>query len=352
MNVTIISWRELGHPGWGGSEVLVDKIAVGLANRGLRVSLLCAGPVGKRPYEVVKNGRRFSQYIRTPFVWHRLPRADVVIDVSNGIPFFASLWQRRPTICLVHHVHGKQWRDALPAPVAALGWFLERRVVPKIYRRFWSVSPSTTTSLLGIGVRKNKIREIQIGTDVSAARPDRHERSSTPLFVVIGRLVPHKGVGRILEAWREIGPQVGGELVVIGDGPQRAELEARATPATRFLGYVDEDVKADVLRRSWALVHGAYHEGWGLVVTEAAAVGVPSLAFCVPGVRDAVIDGSTGFLARDPAQLVELWLRLSNDPDLRAELGLKAWERASAMSWDAVAESVADMVAEIFTGSW
>lgn len=332
--------------------MLVDRVASGLVERGWSVTLLCAGPVGERPYTVVKNGGRFSQYLRAPFVWHRLRRADVVIDVSNGIPFFATLWQRRPVICLVHHVHGKQWRDVFPAPLAAFGWFLERRVVPKLYRRFWSISPSTSASLVILGIDSNRIREITNGADVSPYRADSNQRSATPLFVVISRLVPHKGVDRVLHAWREVQLQLGGELVVIGDGPIRAELEALATPGTRFLGYVSEDVKADVLRRSWALVHGAHHEGWGIVVMEAASIGVPTLAFEVRGIRDAVVDGSTGLLASDQAHLAELWLRFGRDPNLQKELSQNGWERASAMSWSAAVESVAEMVEAVAAGTW
>jgi glycosyltransferase involved in cell wall biosynthesis len=352
VRVGIVAWRELDHPGWGGSEVVVDRVARGFLARGWTVSLLCAGPVGSRPYRVVKNGGRFSQYLRAPFAWQRLGDVDVVIDVSNGIPFFAPVWQRRPTICLVHHVHGAQWRDVLPRPLAAVGWFLERRIVPRVYRRFWSVSPSTSEGLRGLGVPADHIREIFNGIDVDPVSPAMNSRSTQPLFVAIARLMPHKGVDRVLDAWQAVGPTIGGELVIIGDGPLRNELEARRVPATRFLGHVSDEVKLETLRRSWALVHGAHHEGWGMVVMEAAAVAVPTLAFAVPGVRDAVLDGATGLLAGDEAQLRQHWLRLATDPALRDALGAAALERARSMSWDAVSELAAEMVEAVASGEW
>jgi glycosyltransferase involved in cell wall biosynthesis len=352
VRVGIVAWRELGHPGWGGSEVVVDRVARGFLARGWSVSLLCAGPVESRPYRVVKNGGRFSQYVLAPFAWRRLGDVDVVIDVSNGIPFFAPLWQRRPTVCLVHHVHGHQWRDVLPRPLAAAGWFLERRIVPRVYRRFWSVSPSTSEGLRGLGVPAGRIREVFNGIDVDPVAPSAARRSTEPLFVVIARLVPHKGVDRVLDAWQAVGPTIGGELLIIGEGPLRAELEARRVPATRFLGHVSDEMKLETLRCSWALVHGAHHEGWGMVVMEAAAVGVPTLAFAVPGVRDAVLDGATGFLADSDAQFREQWLRLAADPSLRDTLGHAALERARSMSWDAVAELAAEMVEAVASGAW
>jgi glycosyltransferase involved in cell wall biosynthesis len=352
VKVGIVAWRELGHPGWGGSEVVVDRVAKGFLDRGWTVSLLCAGPIGARPYRVVANGGRFSQYLRAPFAWRRVGHVDVVIDVSNGIPFFAPLWQRRPTVCLVHHVHADQWRDVLPRPLAAIGWFLERRIVPKVYRRFWSVSPSTSAGLRGLGIPADRIREIFNGIDVDSIAGAADHRSVEPLFVVIARLVPHKGVDRVLDAWQAVGPTIGGELVVIGEGPLRSELEARGVPATRFVGHVSDELKLETLRKSWALVHGAHHEGWGIVVMEAAAVGIPTLAFTVPGVRDAVVDGTTGLLADNGAELGEHWLRLAADASLRETLGRNALERARSMSWDAVAELAAEMVEAVASGAW
>ena len=277
---------------------------------------------------------------------------DVVIDVSNGIPFFVLLWQPRPTICLVHHVHDRQWHDVFAAPVATLGRFIERRFVPKIYRRFWSVSPSTSQDLRNLGIPPGRIRQVTSGIDVDEPRPEECHKSATPLFVVIARLVAHKGVDRVLRAWREVSSCTGGELVVIGDGPLLRELQAMNTPATTFLGYVTNEVKEDYLRRAWVLVHGAHHEGWGIVVMEAAGRGVPTLAFDVPGVRDAVVDDSSGLLAHNHEHLVALWLQLARDDELRAELGHKAWERASAMSWAETVEAAARLVEDVAGGTW
>ena len=352
MKVAFVSWRDLANPNWGGSEVMVDRIAQGFVERGWDVSLLCAGPVAERPYRVIANGGRFDQYLRAPFAGQQLRGADVVVDVSNGIPFFAPVWLRSPCICLVHHVHGDQWRDALPVPASAAGWFLERRVVPRMYRRFWSVSPSTTAGLRRLGIPRERIREVWNGIDVAGSPQADEDRSPTPLFVVISRLVPHKGVDRVLDAWRRVGPEIGGELVVIGDGPLRSELESRGTPATRFLGQADEATKVELLRRSWALVHGAHHEGWGIVVMEAAAWGVPTIAFDVAGIRDAVVHDDTGLLAPDVVGLGEHLLSVARCDDLRSRLGRKAWERASALSWESCAESAAELVEATAERRW
>src|SRR5271170_7015567 len=52
-HVVFVAWRDLANPHAGGSEILVDRLAAGVAARGDRVTLLCGGPTGERPYQVV-----------------------------------------------------------------------------------------------------------------------------------------------------------------------------------------------------------------------------------------------------------------------------------------------------------
>jgi len=335
VRVLFLTWRDLAHPQAGGSEVLVDRLALGLADRGHEPAVLCGGPVAPRPYPVVDAGGTYSQYVRAPFAYRRhFPDVDLVVDVENGIPFFSPLWRRKPVLCLVHHVHEDQWAMRFPAPVARLGRALEGRAMPAVYGRslFLAVSESTRRALTAIGIPDERIRVITEGVEAASADVI---RSPTPLFTVLGRLVPHKRVDLVLRAWRVVQPIVGGELVVIGDGPERQRLEALAGPEVTFAGHVSEEEKWRLLRRSWLLVHGAHHEGWGIAVVEAAACGTPALAFDVPGVRDAVVDGETGMLVNFETELAGAWVTLAADDQWRMRLGAAACERAGALSWDA-----------------
>jgi glycosyltransferase involved in cell wall biosynthesis len=333
--VLFVTWRDLAHPQAGGSEVLIDRLARGLIERGHKAAVLCGGPVGARPYPVVDAGGTYSQYLRAPLAYRRhFLDVDLVVDVENGIPFFSPLWRRKPVLCLVHHVHEDQWGLRFPAPVAKLGWLLEKRLMPAVYAHslFLAVSESTRGALGTIGVPPDRIRVITEGVDVHDAGV---ARPPTPLFTVLGRLVPHKRVDLVLRAWSKVQPEIGGELVVIGDGPDRATLEQLAGPGVRFAGHVSEDEKWRLLGRSWLLVHGAHHEGWGIAVVEAAASGTPALAFDVPGVRDAVVDGTTGLLVSTEIELVGAWLALASDESRRQNLGEAARARAALLSWDA-----------------
>jgi glycosyltransferase involved in cell wall biosynthesis len=333
LRVVFIAWRDTSHPQAGGSEVVVDRLALGLHERGHDVLLLAGAPTTAHPYAAKPIGGRFGQYARAPFEFARhAHHADVVVDVENGIPYFAPMWQRAPVVCLVHHVHTEQWAMQFPRPLAAVGRWLESTAMPRAYQRadFVSVSPSTTEGLVGLGVERERITTIEMGCEPV---PVTGARSPTPRFLVLGRLVPHKRVDRALALWPRVRAGTGGELVVVGDGPETGRLRAMAGSGVTFTGQVATEEKGRELGAAWALIHPAHHEGWGTVVMEAAGAGVPTVAYDVPGVRDSVVDGATGILARDDDAFVEAWIRMGTDDAFRDQLSRAARARAAAYTW-------------------
>ena len=335
MRILFVTWRDLAHSQAGGSEVLVDRLARGLLDRGHEAAVVCGGPVDQRAYPVVDAGGTYSQYLRAPIVyWRRFRRWDLVVDVENGVPFFSPLWRRGPVMCLVHHVHGDQWEQRFPPVVARVGWFLERRVMPWVYRSsvFLAVSPSTASALREIGVAGSQIHLLPNAVEVREPGLE----DAAPLFLAVARLVPHKRIDLLLGIWDRVRPLVGGTLVIVGSGPEEFRLRAMAGEGVDFRGHVDEEEKAELLDRCWMLVHTAQHEGWGLVAMEAAGASRPTLAFDVAGVRDAIISGRTGVLVHSDDEMVEEWVRLAGDPHTRRQLGAEARNRAASFSVQAL----------------
>ncbi len=117
-----------------------------------------------------------------------------------------------------------------------------------------------------------------------------------------GVLTPVKNVGVLLEAVaaiRDLGHSVG--LVVAGDGPERAALEARAAhlglgAAVAFRGHVDQPALAALMRDAWAVVLPSFSEGLARVVVEAFACGTPVVVSDVGGLAEVVQDGVNGRL--------------------------------------------------------
>jgi glycosyltransferase involved in cell wall biosynthesis len=339
--VLFIAWRDLANPRAGGSEVLVDRLADGMAARGDRVTLLCGGPAATRSYRVVRNGGTYSQFLRAPVSYRRhLRDADLVVEVCNGMPFLSPLWCGRPVICLVNHMHTELWRLRFPAPIAAAGRFVESRVMPWVQRNnlFLTVSNSTADALREIGVGDDRIRQICNGV----VQPDPlTPRSPEPMFLALGRLTEYKRVDLLLKLWSRVRRIVGGTLVIAGDGPERARIEAMAGPDVIVTGRVSEEEKHRLLCAAWLLLHPALIEGWGIVVAEAAIRGTPAVGFDVPGLRDSVVSGETGLLAGSEGEFASAWASLTLNHEAREAMGAAARERAERLHWSLAVEGFA-----------
>ncbi|WCO67476.1 glycosyltransferase [Iamia majanohamensis] len=337
LHIAINAWRDTSHPLAGGSEVMIDHLATGLAARGHRVELRAGGPTTTHPYTVRDGGGKFSQYLRAPVDHLRHQRhADLVVDIANGMSFYTPLWRREPTVCFVHHVHTEHWEQWFPKPVAAFGRTLERRAMPLAYASslYATVSPSSAEALIDLGVAPERIRIVLNGVELPAPE-DVAPEAPEPLFLAVGRLVPHKRYDLLARMWRQVHPVVGGRLVIIGEGPEAERIEALDVPGLELLGRVDEATRDRLYGEAWLLLHPSMLEGWGLVVMEAAAQATPTLAFDAPGVRDSVVASRTGVLAHTEGDYVDAWIELARNHDLRAKLGQGARERAEEFGWDA-----------------
>jgi glycosyltransferase involved in cell wall biosynthesis len=334
-HVLFVAWRDLANPRAGGSEVLIDRLAEGLTARGDKATLMCGGTVAERPYPVIRSGGTYSQFLRAPFSYRRhASDCDLVVEVCNGMPFFTPLWSSRPTICLVNHMHTELWGLRFPAPLAALGRFTESSLMPRAHRGnlFLAVSNSTAEALREMGVPPDMIRQICNGV----VQPDPLlPKAADPLFLAFGRLVDYKRIDLLLRLWERVRPVTGGHLVIAGDGPERARIEAQAGPGVAVTGRVSEEEKHRLLCSAWMLLHPAMIEGWGIAITEAAIRGTPAVGFDVPGLRDSVVNGQTGILVKDEDHFASAWAALTFDARTRLSMGEAARVRAERLHWSA-----------------
>ena len=150
----------------------------------------------------------------------------------------------------------------------------------------------------------------------------------------VGRLWERKGQRELVAAWREVVTgRPDARLVLVGDGPLRAELEtAAASPdlhGTVLLTGSRDDV-GTILDGLDVAVIPSHHEGFSLVTVEAMLHGLPVVATAAGGPRELVDDGVTGLLVppRDVAALAEALLRLVGDPGLRTSFGAAGLAKA------------------------
>lgn len=167
-----------------------------------------------------------------------------------------------------------------------------------------------------------------------------------PLVLFVGRLVPEKGVGVLLDAWRRLPAGHGATLVAIGDGPLAGELAA--TPAARLLGPVARQelpipYAAAALVAVPSIPTPHFLEPWGLVCNEAFHQSTPVVATTAVGAvaGGLVRDEQTGLVVPpgDPAALAAAIGRLLADPALRERLGAAGRDAVAAHTYTAMADA-------------
>ena len=354
--VHLLSWRDVEDPEAGGSEVHAAEVARRWAEAGVEVTWRASYAADHPPeaeragYRVIRRAGRYLVFPRAAFseVTGRHGPSDGLVEIWNGMPFFAPIWYRKPRIVMLHHVHAEMWDMVLgeenPA-LARLGDLIERRLAPPFYRRSHIVTPSESArdeivSLLRIPRRRIEVVHNGLG---DAFVPGR-KKTAEPSIVAVGRLVPVKRHGLLVQAAavaRERVPDL--TLTLVGEGYEREAIQAvirdlRAESWVHLTGRVSEHDLVRTYQRSWVAASASAREGWGLSLTEAAACGTPAVATDIAGHRDSARHGETGLLV--PGTADELGAALAQvllDPDLRARLGAGALQRAGELSWDATA---------------
>ena len=126
------------------------------------------------------------------------------------------------------------------------------------------------------------------------------------VLVTVGRLNDRKGVNHLLDAWRKLEAERAGNwrLVVVGDGPDRAALEAQARAlglrGVVFVGHLDYDLIAPVYAAADALVIPTLEDNWSLVVPEAMACGLPVLCSVYNGCHPELVQPGVNGWVFDP----------------------------------------------------
>jgi glycosyltransferase involved in cell wall biosynthesis len=355
VRIAFLSWRDTTHPDGGGSEVFVESVGRELVRRGHDVTLLCAHHRGAARDEdldgvrVRRVGGRLTVYLRglAWLVRHRRD-VDVVVDVVNGLPFATPLVRRRGVVALVHHVHAEQWRIIYPGLAGRLGWFVESRVVPQLYRGrpVLTVSDASARDLASIGINPEVMTVVRNGLDHVPPSP-RAVKSRTPRLVVLSRLVPHKQIEHalaVVQRLRDDFPDL--HLDVVGDGWWREELRAEAarlgvTDRVTFHGHVSASQRDELVGRAWLMVMPSVKEGWCLAVTESGAQGTPSVAYAAAGgVTESIHDGRTGRLVANLDEMVETVSALLRDEQARTVMGAAAHAMASTLTWESCTSKV------------
>lgn len=363
----------LGH---GGAEVWLLNLIEPLRRRGIDIEFALKAPhMGTLRHVAEERGARtFHVPLRATQIDYvfglakllRERRMDIlhVHDfVYSGLGVLAGERARVPTVLTFHHytfepqtpltrrfgirhareLYGRvnlRYAIARATSLTALSRTVMSRVVPDFERR-------SKCELLRLST---EIRRERTPAERSEARRALGLPVGAPLFIHVGRFIEQKNHAGLLRIFRKIRERHrDAVLVLLGQGPMRAEVLASAndlieTGAVRFLGLRD-DVH-DLFSLSDVLLFPSLNEGFGLVALEANACGLPVVGTRIPGLDEAVEDGSTALLfdVRDEDGMANAACMLVEDPALTAGMGRAGRARATALfSHDASAELLADL---------
>lgn len=190
-----------------------------------------------------------------------------------------------------------------------------------------NIAKFTDTELSKIGI-------VPPGIPAEAFAPGDANAAGEPVIVFLGRLVPEKGADVVIEAFAQLKEPA--QLLIIGDGLERARIEARVrdlnlSDKIRFTGLIDDAERRQLLSNSFAMVVPSLHEElFGMVAVEGALSGLPVVASAKGGLQEIVEPGRTGYLC-PPGDVVafadSLSALLSNREGARA-MGMAGREKA------------------------
>ncbi|MDP3941688.1 MAG: glycosyltransferase [bacterium] len=355
LRILFLNWRDTRHKWSGGAEVYAHEIARRLVKEGHHVTVFC-GNDNDSPRDSVIDGvvikRRGGTYL--VYVWaflyyiaHYRKNVDIVIDCENGIPFFTPLYVRKPIFLVIHHIHQEVFREHLMLPFAVMAQFLESVLMPLVYRNRPIVTVSESSKLAIIRLKISRPNDIHIvHNGLNGDIFGRDEKAPFPLFTYLGRLKAYKNIDIGIQAFAQVVknyPKT--RLYIVGFGEQGKKLKALVKKldierSVVFFGKVPEKEKAKILAKSWVVLQPSMMEGWGITVIEANASGTPVIASNVSGLKDAVIDGSTGVLVfpKDAKQLAKAMEDFLVDERYRTLLSRQAYIWSTHFDWDVSAE--------------
>ncbi len=348
-------------PGSGGGSVRTREIDRRLAGEGMTVTVLTTrypgcvdGEVDGVRYEHVGIGRGGNRLTRLLGYLAALPVAvrrhrDADLVVEDFLPPFSSmavpLWTRRPVIGMVQWLHAREKARQYRVP-----FHLVERAAVRTHRRLIAVSHGTAERLTAMNPRASVD---VIGNGVDRSLFDQPAQLGRDVLC-IGRIeLGGKGLDLMLRAWAQVHPQVDGDLVIAGRGPDEARVRALTerlgiAGRVRFVGWVSGADKARLLASSRLVVVPSRAETFGIVAVEALAAATPVVAFDIPCLRE-VVPASCGRLVPpfDVAALgTELAVLYRDVARVRA-MGAAGRAFATGYDWDVLARRQADVYRSI-----
>ncbi len=356
-----LSWRDIRSPKSGGAEVHTHGLMRCFLQEGCRVihfapvyeSLPTEEEIDGITYlrqggiaSVIKKARKYYHQHKNEI--------DYVVDQCNTHRFFTRFWvPQKKRIFYIHQLTKEIWDINMKFPLSWIGKHTENAML-RLQRFDWTitVSESTRDDLLKVGFQKERI--------VIVPNAANEEILGLPLppvslklphtFLYAGRYSKYKGIDAAIKALGMVKAYCGKvKLHILGKKDEDVIRDMIAPLAQEYgfsygvsedcdvvlHGFVSGEEKYQWMRDSYALLFPSLREGWGIIVTEAAALGTPSIVYDSPGCRDAVNYGKAGYLCKENTseELARLMLNCMQNEAEYSEKRQSAYDFAQRFSW-------------------
>lgn len=363
MNILILNWRDIKNPASGGAEQLTHEIAKRWVKWGHEVTQISAGYAGGKAKEMIDGVRiiRLGGWWSVHFLafWYYFFKlrgiVDVIIDEVHWFPFFTRLYAKNKTILLSCEVANNLFFQIFPWPVAVWG-----RTAEKFYLWLYkntptlAISPSTKHNLVKEEFDGKKITVLPMGVNLPANIEKYRQlpKEKTPTIIYLGRINKQKGAEDALQAFKIVKQEVPEvQLWFVGGGKPKyiEKLKSQINNDIQFFGHVSDEKKFELLARAHILIVPSVHEGWGLIVPEAGAVGTPAVVYNVAGLRDVVEDNVSGIIVDPtPNEMANAIVRLLENKQAWRKLSEKASKKAKKYDWNNTASSALKIIKETY----
>jgi glycosyltransferase involved in cell wall biosynthesis len=357
MKIAIVTWRDIKHPKAGGSELYFHELAkrwVKWGNEVVWLSPKFENCLSEETCDGIRIIRKRGM-LSLGFQAGKLKDVDIIIDVENGVPFFTPLFSKKKKILQIHHIHKDVWFRELSFPLAVIGWIIETKIMPIVYRKVRVMTISKSSAEEITREKFTKFQPYIVNPGIEFYKTKKFAKSKEPTILFLNRIKKYKGVKILLDAVKEINKEKNDiKVLIAGSGDDLESMKKYAQKNklnnVKFLGRISEKKKAELMQKAWIFVNPSFKEGWGIVNIEANYFGTPVLGSDVGGIRDSVVDKKTGliFPYGDHKALASKIKYLIKNKKILANMSKNGKKWAKNFSWDKKAKEYLNILKKTF----
>ena len=379
ITILALNWRDIRSKKAGGAEIHTHAILKGADPKKYRIFHIAMEDEGaETEFELdgvtyLRKGGALGVITYARKFYHaNEDQIDFVIDQCNTHRFFTGLWvPAEKRIFYIHQLTREICDIHMGFPFNKIGKAMETPFL-RLQKKDTTItiSQSTKDDLVAVGFDEKKVHVVPEYFTTEPWTPEQFDEKRQPTqFVYVGRYAKYKGIDVSIEALAKIKEKFPDtRLVVVGKKDEdyvKKSLKPLCDKCSLTLsdtdrnadvyltGFVTDEEKLHFQSESHCLLFPSIREGWGLIITEAAIVGTPSIVYDAPGSRDAVARGKAGYLTAENTVdgLAKVMLHTLEDKESYEKMRKAAYDFSTEyIKWGKRVDVIDDIITKMQRG--